>query len=155
MNRLGITRMTAGDIEAAIKEALAAPYTRLLYPNEHGGFSCEVLEFPGCYATGDDVAEAMEHVEEAIGIWIEASLDQGQDIPPPLASAKYSGRVTLRVPPALHQRAVTRAAAEGVSLNRLLSAAVASYTGEIPSPSVRRVAEPLEQYENDATRSTT
>lgn len=138
-------------VEAAIAEALSGAYARVLRPNEHGGFSCEVVEFPGCYATGKDAAEAMEHLEEAIGIWIEASLGQGQEIPPPLASAEHSGRLTLRIPPSLHERAVVQAALEGVSLNRLLSAAVASYTGGSPAsaPPLRRVAEAGERYTNE------
>lgn len=40
-------------------------------------------------------------------------------------------RVTLRFPPSLHERAVLRATLEGMSLNRFLSAAVATSVDEL------------------------
>ena len=112
---------------------LAAPYARVIRPAEEGGFDCEVLEFPGCYATGDDAAEATENLEEAMSLWVEAAIEQGQDIPEPISADDYSGRFTLRLPPSLHQRADLMARVEGVSLNRFFSAAVAQYVGGAPA----------------------
>ena len=60
-------------------------------------------------------------------MWIESELEAGQPIPSPLDPQTFSGRVTLRLPPSVHQRAAILAELEGVSLNRLLSAAIASY----------------------------
>lgn len=116
--------------EDRIAQVLAAPYARVIRPAEEGGFNCEVLEFPGCYATGDDAAEATENLEEAMSLWVETTLGQGQDIPEPISADDYSGRFTLRLPPSIHHRADLLARVEGVSLNRFLSAAVAQYVGE-------------------------
>ena len=83
-----------------------------------------MLEFPGCYSAGPDGPSAWEGLEEAMGLWVESQLAQGQEIPPPLAAGRYQGRISLRVLPSVHARAALVAAAEGVSLNRWLSAAV-------------------------------
>ena len=112
-----------------VAEVLRAPYTRILRAAEEGGFDCSVLEFPGCFATGDDAAEAMANLEEAMTLWIELEHDQGHDIPPPLALEDYSGRLTLRLAPSLHHDAELRARIEGVSLNRWLATAIAQATG--------------------------
>ena len=45
--------------------------------------------------------------------------------PKPLADRTYSGRFMVRVPPETHRALAIRAAEEGVSLNRLVSARLA------------------------------
>jgi hypothetical protein len=71
----------------------------------------------------------MDHLDEAIALWVGAELKAARDVPEPLDPEAFSGRVTLRLPPSLHERASTLAALDGVSLNRWLSAAVAYYAG--------------------------
>ncbi len=116
-------------IDHRVEAALRAPYARILRREADGGYSCEVLEFPGCYSSGDGAEDAMSQLDEAIALWVESELEAGNAIPPPLDLEQHSGRLTLRIPPSLHERAVTRAAAERVSLNRLLSSAIASHLG--------------------------
>ena len=48
-----------------------------------------------------------------------------EDPPAPLADRAYSGSFFVRVPPETHRALVLRAAEEGVSLNRLVSARLA------------------------------
>ena len=43
-----------------------------------------------------------------------------------MAARAYSGRFMVRVPPEIHRALAIRAAEEGVSLNRLVSAKLAS-----------------------------
>ncbi len=42
-----------------------------------------VPDLPGCFSAGDSLEEALVHAEEAIIAWVEAALDDGQDIPAP------------------------------------------------------------------------
>ena len=42
-----------------------------------------VPDLPGCFSAGDTMEEAMIHAEDAITGWIEAAIDDGQDIPAP------------------------------------------------------------------------
>lgn len=46
----------------------------------------------------------------------------GEAIPAPLASRRFSGKFMVRVPPEMHRRLAVEAAEAGVSLNRLASA---------------------------------
>ena len=121
--------MASKRVRETVAEVLGAPYARVFRAEAEGGFTAEVLEFPGCISAGEDAAEAMRNLEEAIAAWVEAKLMLGAAIPPPLASAEYNGRISLRVPPSLHERVLLLAVAEGVSLNRWLSAAIAAETG--------------------------
>ena len=46
--------------------------------------------------------------------------------PEPMADRSYSGKFMVRVPPETHRALAIRAAEEGVSLNRLVSARLAN-----------------------------
>ena len=116
-------------IDEAVREALAAPYTRLLTREEDGGYSASVLELPGCFSGGDTASEAMENLDEAMSMWIEATLADGEDIPPPSRAVEYSGRLTLRLLPSIHERAALLAQQGGVSLNRYLATPITYYVG--------------------------
>ena len=112
-----------------IKAAQLGPYARVLIRDDDGRYSGEVLEFPAVSRPGDTAEEAMSNLDEAIELWVGATLDQGEEIPPPLLDADFSGRITLRLLPSIHERASILAGREGVSLNRFLSNAVSYYVG--------------------------
>jgi predicted RNase H-like HicB family nuclease len=42
-----------------------------------------VPDLPGCFSAGDTLEEALIQSEDAIIAWIEAAIDDGQDIPSP------------------------------------------------------------------------
>lgn len=109
-------------------EYLKEPYSRILIPDEEGFFA-EILEFPGCYAHGKSVEDAFKKLDKAALSWIEASLEQGHEIPPPSTNAGYGGKVALRLPRSLHKRAAKLAHRDGVSLNQFLTTAIAARVG--------------------------
>ncbi|MBV8356588.1 MAG: type II toxin-antitoxin system HicB family antitoxin [Deltaproteobacteria bacterium] len=108
---------------------LNQPYARILIPDPKGGFSAEMLEFPGCFAEGDTADDAIGNLEKAASSWIEVALSQGQEIPPPTASYGYSGRLVLRLPRELHKLAARKAERDRVSLNQCLLTAIATWVG--------------------------
>lgn len=111
------------------EDYLKEPYARVLIPEAEGGYSAEILEFPGCYSYGDTVAETMQNLEDAAFNWIGAAIVQGQDIPRPFSSYEASGRVALRLPRSLHHKAVQMAERERVSLNTFLVGAIEARVG--------------------------
>ena len=111
------------------EDYLKEPYSRVLLPEEDGRFSAEILEFPGCFAQGNSPNDAFNNLEASAKSWIEASLDQGLDIPSPALNQSYSGKVALRIPRSLHKRAAQFAGRDGTSLNQFLVAAIASRIG--------------------------
>lgn len=111
------------------EDYLKEPYSRVLLPEEDGRFSAEILEFPGCFAQGDNPNEAFNNLEVTARSWIEASLEQGLDIPPPALNQGYSGKISLRLPRSLHKRAAQYAERDATSLNQFLVSAIASRIG--------------------------
>lgn len=118
-----------------VEAAVAAPYTRVVrHDPADGGYSAYVLELPGVFGGGDTAQEANDSLDEAIRLWVSHELDAGHEIPAPFDPEGFSGRVTLRMTPFLHERAQVRAAIERVSLNRLLEIAIGVYLGDHAAP---------------------
>ena len=113
------------------------------------------MEFPGCFAEGETADEAMQALERAAESWIQAALDQGQDVPPPFMNQSYGGKVALRLPRSLHRKATQFAARDGTSLNQFLVSAIAARIGgeEFYSRLIRQLVEKLEgQFPAAASR---
>jgi len=113
----------------AVQDYLKEPYARILIPEEEGGYSAEILEFSGCFAEGETADEAMQALERAADAWIQAALDQGQEIPPPFRNQGYGGKIALRLPKSLHRQATEFAERDGTSLNQFLVSAIAARVG--------------------------
>lgn len=122
-------------------EYLKEPYGRLLLRDSPDMFSAEIPEFPGCFAQGATANEAYQNLEEAAKSWIEVSLAEGHEIPPPMASHGYSGRYLLRLPRSLHRLAAIKAARDSMSLNQGITNAIAAWVGA--DDLYNRVAEKL------------
>ena len=60
------------------------PNTRqvLIYPGEDGYFVAEVPSLPGCVSQGKTYSEALENIKEAIALWIEGAIADGEVVPP-------------------------------------------------------------------------
>ncbi|ULO22374.1 type II toxin-antitoxin system HicB family antitoxin [Methylocystis sp. SB2] len=117
-------------------DLLKKPYARVVVPEADGSFTAEIIEFPGCVATGDTAAEAVANVEEVALDWIDATLEQGQDIPEPLDRANYSGKLVVRMSKGLHKRAALAAERDGVSLNQFIVTCIAEQVGTRARPVV-------------------
>ena len=118
-------------MQERIERLLEAPWARVFqWDAASQVFTATVVEIPGAITEGETLDGANAMLNEAMGLWLEAELERGHDIPTPLAERDFSGRITVRLGPGLHERAVLLAAQENISLNRWISAAVAAYAGE-------------------------
>ena len=50
-------------------------------------FICIAPDLPGCSAVGDTPHEAVQEMETAMRLWIEAALDMGRTLPEPSRKA--------------------------------------------------------------------
>jgi predicted RNase H-like HicB family nuclease len=116
-----------GDRTAAY---LRRPYARIVIPEIDGTYRGEILEFPGCIATGDTPAETLDSLEEVAAAWLAAALAQNQPIPEPAENTEFSGRLVLRMPKSLHKKAAQLAGRDGVSLNQFIVTSLAEQIGE-------------------------
>jgi len=111
------------------RDFLKKPYARILIPSEDGTYAAEMLEFPGCFSQGNTPQEAMENLDDAAEAWIEAAIEQNQEIPEPLATYGYSGKISLRIPRSVHKKAAHFAQKDDVSLNQFFASAIAARVG--------------------------
>ena len=123
-----------GALRGEAAELAARPYKFTLELGEDEVWTAGVLEIPGAISEGDTPDQAIANVVNALQGVIFTALRDGHPVPEPFATRDFSGQLSLRLPPELHQRATTLAATEGVSLNRWLSAAVAGAAGYGSSP---------------------
>lgn len=126
---------------------LKKPYARVVVPETDGSFTAEILEFPGCVASGDTASNALANLEEVAIDWIDATLEQGQDIPEPLDHSNYSGKLVVRMTKALHKRAARTAAREGVSLNQFIVTCIAECVG-VKARTLQAVFHPMLGVQN-------
>jgi predicted RNase H-like HicB family nuclease len=120
----------------SVEQILKQPYSRVLRPAEEGGYTAEVLEFPGCVTQGETLEEAYANLEDAARGWLEAVIELGQNVPDPATESEYSGKIVLRLPRSLHRVAATLAERDGVSLNTFLATAIAERVGAVARPMV-------------------
>ena len=82
-------------------------------------------EFPSLSWLAPTPGEALSGIRELVGDVLADMKASGESPPEPLADRTYSGRFVVRVPPETHRDLVIKAAEEGVSLNRFVSARLA------------------------------
>ncbi len=89
---------------------------------EHVGLCAE---FPSLSWLAPTPAKALAGIQRVVNNALSDMLSTGEAPPEPLADRTYSGKFLVRVPPETHRTLAIRAAEEGVSLNRLVSARLA------------------------------
>ncbi len=91
----------------------------------------------GCTGQGESSDEAVKELEENEKEWIATAKECG--IPIPKTTVKktknYSGKVSLRTSPYVHEKASEAAREQGISLNQFINDAIIKYTGEVFSSS--------------------
>ena len=87
---------------------------------EDDAFFASIPDLPGCFTQADSIAETYEMILDAKRGWIEAALEDGQQIPLPSDEKEFSGKLSLRIPSTLHKNLAELAKKEGVSLNQLI-----------------------------------
>jgi antitoxin HicB len=121
--------MTSATVPQQARQLAAQPYTFTLTQGEDSVWTSSVLEMPGVISEGDDPNEAIKMAQDALALMIEIRLEDDLEVPEPLRTREFSGRMQLRLNPELHRRAVMRASEENVSLNRWLAASIARSIG--------------------------
>jgi antitoxin HicB len=115
------------------EDYLEKPYSILIVHDRddegNEGFVARVEEFDGCISQGATIEEAATRIRDAMIDWIDASLDDGQEIPEPRDPDAFSGRFLLRIPSSLHAELARQAEREGVSLNQFVGTALAGAVG--------------------------
>ncbi len=68
---------------------LKLPYARLVFPEQDSSWSAEILEFRGCFATGETAEEALQKIERVAESWILGMQAKGERIPDHIRLLNY------------------------------------------------------------------
>ncbi|HET92266.1 MAG TPA: type II toxin-antitoxin system HicB family antitoxin [Chloroflexi bacterium] len=124
-------------MDKSINYYMSLPYTIEMQRDPEAGWFVRVKELRGCLSQGDTPEEAIEMIQEAMELWLEASLEDNLPIPEPRSDEDYSGKFVVRVPRSLHRELVEEAERQGVSLNQYINVALARSVGRL-TPRLQR-----------------
>lgn len=99
---------------------------RIMWSAEDEEFVGLCSEFPSLSWLEPTPDSAFSGIRRLVADVLDDMKKSGETPPVPIVDRTYSGNFMVRVPPELHRALVLRAAEEGVSLNRLVSARLAS-----------------------------
>ncbi len=106
---------------------MADHYTyRVTWSAEDEEFVGLCTEFPSLSWLALTHDEAFAGIRELVADCVADMEANGETPPEPMADRAYSGRFVVRLPPETHRALAMKAAEEGVSLNRLISARLAT-----------------------------
>jgi predicted HicB family RNase H-like nuclease len=91
--------------------------------DEHVGLC---VEFPSLSWLAKTPESALKGIRNLVAEVIADMLARGESVPVPMAERIYSGEFRVRIPPDVHRALAMQAAEQGVSLNRLASAKLAT-----------------------------
>jgi predicted HicB family RNase H-like nuclease len=83
-------------------------------------------EFPSLSWLASNPEEALRGIRNVVAKVVKDMEVNGESVPEPICSRRYSGKFMVRVPPELHRRLALEAAEEDISLNRLISTKLSS-----------------------------
>jgi predicted HicB family RNase H-like nuclease len=85
---------------------------------EHVGLCAELPSLSWLAKTD---TEALQGIKEVVRDVVDDMRRSGEAIPEPFSTKKFSGTLTVRIPPNLHRHLTIEASESGVSINRLVS----------------------------------
>lgn len=98
---------------------------RVTWSAEDGEHLGLCAEFPSLSWLAAKPEDALAGIRAVVAECVRDMQAGGEAVPVPIADRRYSGEFKVRIPPQQHRRLAIEASAQGVSLNRLVSAKLA------------------------------
>ena len=95
---------------------------RVLWSNEDKEYVGLCAEFPSLSWLAETQEEAFLGIRGVVGEVVSDMQLNGEPIPEPTVTKRYSGHIMVRVPPEVHKTLAVEAAESNISLNRLVNA---------------------------------
>ncbi len=80
------------------------------------------VEFPSLSWLAESPEASLDGIRKIVAEVVHDMRSNGESPPLPLSSKKFSGKFMVRIPPNIHRQLAIKAAEDGISLNRLISA---------------------------------
>lgn len=94
---------------------------RVHWSEEDQAFIGTCIEFPLLSSFGETMEDALKGIRSVVAEGVQILVEHGEEVPEPIALRKYSGQLTLRIPPETHRRLVLEAQEQGISLNQYIT----------------------------------
>ncbi|MHC4782780.1 MAG: type II toxin-antitoxin system HicB family antitoxin [Planctomycetota bacterium] len=98
---------------------------RVMWSEEDQEYVGLCSEFPSLSWLKTSPEAALKGIRALVKSTVKDIMENGEQVPEPISSKKFSGKFMVRVPPEVHRHLALEAAESGVSLNRLASAKLA------------------------------
>lgn len=95
---------------------------RVTWSEEDGEYVGLCAEFPSLSWLADTQEAALTGIRDIVRQVVQDMQSNGEPVPQPLATRRYSGKFTVRIPPDVHRKLQIQAAESKVSFNRHISA---------------------------------
>ena len=115
------------------RDSVKYPFTVTFHENEgHKYWVASSSALKGCVGQGETAEEATAELSFNETEWLETAEEVGIPIPPvpTMCFDGYSGKLTIRIEPIEHGKAVCYAREQGVSLNKYINDAIVSKNSE-------------------------
>jgi len=99
---------------------------RVTWSEEDGEYIGLCAEFPSLSWLDQSPEDALKGMRQVVADVVKDLAANGENVPEPLASKKFSGKFQVRVTADTHRALAIKAAERRVSLNRLVSESLAS-----------------------------
>ncbi len=99
---------------------------RVTWSDEDKEYIGLCAEVPSLSWLADTQEGALRGINNVVAEVISDMLSSNEPIPEPLAIKRYSGKFTVRIPPDVHRSLAIQAAEADISVNRLVSAKLAT-----------------------------
>jgi predicted HicB family RNase H-like nuclease len=94
---------------------------RVTWSDDESEYVGLCAEFPSLSWLASTPEAALKGIRKVVEDVVKDMRENGEAVPEPIASRRYSGKFMVRVPPEVHRNLAIKAAEAGVSLNRLAS----------------------------------
>ena len=94
---------------------------RVTWSEEDSEYVGLCSEFPSLSWLAKTPERALMGIRKVVHDVVADMLSNGEPIPDPISTKKFSGKFMVRVPPDVHRQLAMEAAEAGVSLNRIAS----------------------------------
>ncbi|HCS48481.1 MAG TPA: toxin-antitoxin system HicB family antitoxin [Candidatus Aminicenantes bacterium] len=84
------------------------------------------IEFPSLSWLAKSPEAALNGIRRIVKKAVQDMENNGEAAPAPISGRSFSGKFVVRIPPEVHRALAIKAAEEGISLNRLVSAKLTS-----------------------------
>ena len=99
---------------------------RVIWSDEDEQYVGLCAEFPSLSWLASSPEEALQGILKVADKVVKDMKANGEHVPEPICSRRYSGKLMVRIPPEIHRRLALEAAEEDISLNRLVSTKLSS-----------------------------